>query len=261
MDFYGIDFPPEAPIPDFGGSTQKEHVFGLKDERTFRPELEYWQAIWRDNEDAYRMHVLSPVDAVHAAHGPGQETLRQAGRRLRYLDLERSGSSLSSTFVTLHERGGSDGGFAVRSINRFTVPDKAGADAVALRIESDWGTYLIFNDFAVPVTIDSVRFQGTVGIFKTYHDGSYEKLVCGEKHWSGEIKSMKDSSFETDTRRPAGWPRIVPDVKVWVRLGDGKQFTGYPVTKTGHYHAAVERFLLQPAATFHLPSVVYAKYV
>jgi hypothetical protein len=255
MEFEGIEFSPEAPLPNFGGSTANEHVFGLRDRRTAYPASDIWRAVWRQSGDAYRLHVLSPVAVAHAAHGPGQETTAQVGRRLRYLDLENSGTDLASTFVTLHEPAGPKEHLPVRSARPLPVPAEAGPDAVALRVETDWGIYRIFSDFTTAATIDSIRFQGALGIFCVRPNGTEQKLVFGEKQWEGTVSSLTPTSFQPGSLRPQGWPRLPPDVTLWVRLGDGHQFTGYPVRTVSPTRITIDRFPLQPTTHFHLSSL------
>jgi hypothetical protein len=139
--------PPEPPLPDFGGSTRRHHVFGLRDARTVRHPPDAWQAAWSDRQQGYRLHVLGSVDLVRAAHGPGQETTDQVGRRVRYLDLERRGQALASTFVALHEPFRPGRSAIVRHACRLDVPASAGPDAVALRLETAWGLVRIFSVF------------------------------------------------------------------------------------------------------------------
>ncbi len=255
LEFDGVELPPEEPLPQFGGSTARDHVFGLRDARSAKPPATPWRAIWRESGDAFRVHVLAPVQLVQAAHGPGQETTAQVGRRLRYLDLVNTGSDLASTFIVVHEPMGAQGRWPVRSAVRLDLPADAGPDAVALRIETEWGTYRIFNDIDHSIAIDSISFRGTLGVFLHQPDGNRRALRCGEQHWEGPVAGLTASAFEPGTPRPRPWPRLPADVTAWVRLGDGRHFTGYPVRSATPRRIAIDRFPLQPATHFHLPSI------
>jgi hypothetical protein len=163
--FDGLSMPAEGTIPNFGGSTSREHIFGLRDPRTCDDPGDAWQATWRESQECYRLRFFSPTDAVRASHGPGQEKVSQAGRRVRYVDAVRKGEELRSTFVALHEPCQPDGAMPLRSATRLELPDVAGPDAVALHIRSQWGDYLVLSQFQKEAEVAGLRFRGCLGIF------------------------------------------------------------------------------------------------
>jgi hypothetical protein len=268
-----LDLEPDGPLPDFGASVDPAHIFGLRDARRVENPPPAWQAIWQERGRRYRLRMLSPVDAVEVSNGPGQETLSQIGRRVRYLDAIRTGEDLASAFVAIHEPVGPGGVMPVRGAERVVVSDRAGPDAVALRIVSRWGTYLIFSDVDGEVEVDGIRFEGAFGVHCRTSEGRRWILAAGARTmawteggraagfsgapagWSGRIRSHTEKAIETDEERPAGWPRLPQGVESYVRIGSGQGWTGFPVRSTGRRRVAVGRFSLQGGDRFDLPAV------
>jgi hypothetical protein len=122
--------------------------------------------------------MLSACDAVQASNGPGQERWEEQGRRVRYVDALRAGKDLESTFVAVHEPSG-QGGMPVRRVVRLEVPERAGPDAVAVRIESRWGVYRVFSGFRREAEVDGIRFEGTFGI--ACEMGKVWWMACGAR--------------------------------------------------------------------------------
>lgn len=269
LEFAGLAMPAAPPLPDFGGSIQPGHVFGLRDPLEAASVPAAWQATWKQADRAYRLHMLSPAGAVIAAHGPGQESRTQVGRRVRYLDVINQGPDLASTFVAIHEPSSADGTMPIARTERLDVPPAAGPQAVAIRIESRWGTYLVLSEFAAEAPVAGVRFQGTLGIFGQTPQGQRWLLACGATTlksdrfgfenapaaWSGRIVQLDEQSLTVDTPRPVNWPAPVAGVSPYVLTGDGKIFTGFAVQATEPRLIKVARFPLSKASRFELPAV------
>ena len=271
LRFEGISLPPEPPLPQVGASTRKEDIYGLRDVRRAESVPNCWQALWQQEDAAYRLWILTQVNAVEASNGPGQEGPRQSGRRVRYVDAIRTGEPLSSTFVALHEPCRPDGIGPVRRATCIAPPATAGADAVALKIESDWGTCWVFLDFAGEAEIDGIRFQGDLGVFCRVSDLTYWLLGVGATtlcqaqtgfdgmpgHWRGEVSANTESVITTGTARPEDWPELPPSCQAYVRVHDGSYHTGFPVAATSQNTVTVRRFPLPPVSAFELPAVRY----
>jgi hypothetical protein len=272
LKFQGIALPPEPPLPEFGGSIQREAIFGLRDSReNVRPPAS-WQAVWNEPGRSFRFWCLSPVAKVTAANGPGQENHQHYGRRVRTLDLINDGEGLSSAFVGLHEPGAPDGLTSVRSVRRIDVPAGAGPSAVALAIDTAWGSYIILNEFAGEAEIEGVRFQGKLGIFGRDSQGRPWLIACGAStlrgdrvgfsrqapEWAGRA-SGKTAYALTVSRRPPGWADPPKGCQAWVLLNDGGFDTGFPVSATQADAIAVERFPIPAGATgdFRLRALRY----
>jgi len=253
LEFTGLAMPTEDPLPDFGGSISREHVVGLRDTRSVAHPPASWQATWQEDGRCYRLHVLCPLDAVEASNGPGQETLQQVGRRLRYLDLINRGNDLASTFVTVHEPGDD----TILTAERLPVPAAAGPDAVALHLETAWGGYLIFSDFTGEAEVAGICVKSQFAIFGTKSGASHLRLVCGEQMWSGQIVEQTLDALTVSPSRPASWPTCPLGVTTYVLAGDGSIYTGYPIKRVEERRIEVNRFPLQVAKRFVLPSVEY----
>lgn len=269
LAFTGIDMPKEPPLPQFGTSLERDAIFGLRDIRGVDNPPVVWQATWTQPDRVYRHWALGPAHRVEASNGPGQETLNQPGRRVRYLDVIRQGHDLESTFVAVHEPSGPDHRMPVQKIERLDIPAEAGAEAVALRIISDWGTYLLFNEFARPVEVAGVRFSGKWGLLQQTSEGKKWILCIGAEtcmmeglgyekatpSWSGRIVEHDDSRLTTDTAMPADWPPLPKNLHVYVGVHTQESWTGFPVRAVESQSIEVERFPLPPSSEFRIPFV------
>lgn len=269
LEFSGIGMPAEEPIPDFGGSTEREHIYGLLDPRSNSAPPDAWQATWRERGRAYRLHLLSAADSVIASHGPGMEDFDQAGRRARFVEAVRQGRDVESTFVAIHEPSGPRGRMPIRRATRLDLPDGAGPDAVALRIESSWGVYYVLSEFANETAVDGVRFQGRFGVICTPPTGDAWYMGLGAATlargdlgfsdapaaWSGNAKANTATVITTSTKRPADWPALPPDCTNHVIVSGGQFQTGFPVGSVGCNRIGVTRFPLQEVSEFELPAL------
>ena len=267
----GLDMPPEPLLPQVGGSTKPEDIFGLRDHRSNDDPPPTWQAIWSQSDRSYRLWSLSRVDRVEASNGPGQEHRKQIGRRVRYVDAVRTGDGLASVFVAVHEPSGPGGEWPIHSASRLEVPDEAGPEAVAVKIDSDWGQYLVLSDFAGPAEIDGVRFQGDFGLLCRTPAGGKWLFAVGAKtlqqdafgfagsapRWSGEVESNTDTVIRTTTEKPPDWPSIPEQCRNHVLTNDGAYDTGFPVEDVGKQTIAVRRFPLPKLTSFQLPALRY----
>jgi hypothetical protein len=269
LRFEDIEMPPEPPLPDIGASVADEDIFGLRDTRTVDCPGAPWRAVWKQRGRRYRLWMLSQADAVQASNGPGQKSRNQAGRRVRYLGAVRTGEDLASCFVAVHEPSGLRGKMPVRKAVRLTVPSHAGPDAVAIKIESSWGTYRVFSEFRREAEVDGVSFKGRFGILCETPEGSEWVLTSGAVTmaangigfrdkpavWSGKVLGQTEQSIRADTDRPRGWPRSADGVEGYVRVKMGGTWTGYPVKSTSKGQIQVDRFPLQKVSRFEMPAV------
>ncbi|MCE9592460.1 MAG: heparinase II/III-family protein [Planctomycetes bacterium] len=269
--FVGLDMPAEPPLPNFGGSVDPEHISRLRDARRVESPPAAWEAIWSQKSRRYRLHVLSPADAVEATNGPGQEDELQVGRRVRYLNVIRQGENLASTFVAIHEPGGTGGetDMPIIRAQRVDVPAEAGPDALAVRIKSRWGTYFLLNRFDRVVQIEGVRFRGEFGVLCVEPSGrrwlmgvaaeTFKANGLGYENatpsWSGRVVEKSADTLTVDADKPADWPATPAGVTSYVRTAADTACTGFPVASVGERRIVVGRFPLIDAARFELPAV------
>ena len=273
LEFPGLAMPAGKPLPNIGGSLARPNIFGLRDPRRVKNPPAAWQAVWREPGRQYRLWMLSPVDMVQAANGPGQETLEQVGRRVRYVDAVCEGKEVESIFVAVHEPSGRDGKLPITSAKRLPVPEDAGPGAVALRIESGWGTYLVLHEFGKTTEIQDVRFRGSFGVLHMGVDGKRwifaagaQTLMQGDFGFSGKAarwtgKATRESArvLVSDAPLPDDWPPLSPGCRAYVVVrGRGTLQTGLPVKSVTGSRIAVERFPLPSVESFELPAVRFA---
>ncbi len=271
LTFTDIFLPSEVPLPLVGTSTNEEDLFGLRDVRKAKNPPACWQALWRQKDSAYRLWMLTQVDEVEASNGPGQESLCQPGRRVRYVDAIRKGTDLKSTFVAIHEPCRPDGSGALRQANRIIPPNNAGAEAIVLKIESEWGTYWIFSKFNREAEIDGIHFRGEFGVFCQDSDHTFWMLGVGAPtlsrsedgffdktaYWRGNVVENTELEITTDSIRPTDWHKYPDSWQIYVRVSDGRYNTGFPVGMTGLNTITVKRFPLPSVDWFELPAVRY----
>jgi len=270
LQFEGLDMPPEPPLPQVGGSTKPEDIFGLRDIRSSGDPPATWQAIWSQSDRSYRLWLLSQVDQVLASNGPGQEHGRQMGRRVRYVDAIRTGDGLSSVFVAIHEPSGPMvDKWQIRTANRLEVPQEAGSEAVAVKIDSAWGQYLILSDFANEAEVDGVRFAGAFGVLCRPPAGAKWLFTVGASklqqdalgfsgmsaQWHGTVSSNTETVIATSTDKPGDWPSLPDHCQNYVLANDGAYETGFPIQEVGTRAITVRRFPLPKVISFRLPAV------
>jgi len=269
LRFEGLTMPPEPPLPQVAGSTKPEDIFGLRDVRAADDPPPTWQAIWSQADRSYRLWALSEVDRVEASNGPGQEHRSQMGRRVRYVDAVRTGDGLASVFVAVHEPSGPSGEWAIHSATRLEVPREAGAEAVAVKIESAWGEYLVLSDFSSQAEVDGVQFAGSFGVLGRPPTGGRWLFAVGAEtlqqdafgfsgrsaRWSGQVESHTETVIRTTTDKPGDWPPTPQGCRGHVLAGDGAYDTGFPVEAVGSRTITVRRFPLPKLSSFELPAV------
>ncbi|MHC4672362.1 MAG: heparinase II/III domain-containing protein [Planctomycetota bacterium] len=271
LEFAGFDMPEEKPLPQVGGSLAGEDIFGLRDIRGVDRPPAGWQAVWKQSDRQFRVWMLCQAHGVEASNGPGQEIREQMGRRVRYLNVVRQGQDLASTFVCIHEPSGPSGKMPIHRVERLPVPESAGADAVALRIESDWGAYLVLSEFSKPTEVAGVRFAGELGIINQAPDGRCWMLTSGvstllmddfgfegaSPAWTGKITSHTDRKLIADSARPAEWQPGPGNVEFtsYVLVRAHQSWTGFPVHKVNENSIEIGRFPLPPSSEFTLEQV------
>jgi hypothetical protein len=274
LEFEGVDLPPEPPLPNVGSSLAQEDIFGLRDERRDDSPQSPWTATWKEGSNKYRLWMLSPCESVIAANGPGQRSLEEAGRRVRYVDAIREGESLESDFLAVHEPSNLDGTWAVRSVERLEVPSVAGPGAVALRLDTEWGIFEILLDFEEETRLDDRTFKGRLGVVKRSGSGiswlfgcEASTLEVGSKGFTGSPPLWRSdvSSNDAETIFPASplppdWPETGEGVIAYLVANDGSFQTGFPVEKVADGSVTVSRFPLPKISAFELPAVRFKRF-
>jgi hypothetical protein len=271
IEFPDLDMPAEPPLPDYGSSVDPEHIFGLQDVRRVEDPPPSWRADWKQAGRRYRLRMLSQVDAVEASHGPGQESIEQIGRRVRFVDAITVGQDLSSTFIALHEPGGPRGSMPVRRARQLRLPTHAGQNAVAVRLLTKWGIYWIFSDVDAEVQVDGIRFQGSFGVWCEPPDGEAWHFAVGAStlargeggfsgiapSWHGQATDDDGANIKPDSGPPEGWSDPPEGVTAWIAVDTDTYRTGYPLRTTSADRIAVDRFPLETVTGFELPAVRY----
>jgi hypothetical protein len=270
LELPGLQLPPEPPLPNVGGSLARQDIFGLRDTRaTTETPQPGWQAVWKQKNRQYRLWMLTPADRVEASNGPGQEMPGNPGRRVRYVDAIREGKDLWSTFVTIHEPGDAGGAMPIQRAVVLPVPREAGPDALAVQIESSWGTYTLMSEFVNEATVADYRFKGELAVLHKSPSGKRSVIAqaassfqCGDLSfrnaaatWSGKVTGHDERSLTTDTPRPADWWTWPADTQQYVIvLADGRQ-TGLPVIATADQRIDVDRFPVPECSEFRLSTL------
>ena len=176
-------------------------------------------------------------------------------------------------FVAIHEPSGRDGSWAIRNVERLAVPAAAGADAVALAIESAWGEFTILSGFENEAEAGGARFQGRLGVIGETAEGNWiaasEAATCrkGEAGfenqpatWSGEAKSIEPTKIAAAQPAPAGMEALPEGCQNWLLVNIGNYDTGVPVASAaGTAISLTDRFPLPESVKpqFRLPSLRY----
>jgi hypothetical protein len=194
------------------------------------------------------------------------------GRRVWYVDSVRTGDGLTSAFLFVHEPSDRSGHWPIRSASRLEVPPEAGPEAVAVKIESAWGKYVVLTDFAKESEIDGVQFAGSFGVLGRPPAGEQWLFAVGAKTlqhdgfgfsgssawWSGDVESNTKTAIRATTEKPRGWPSLPTSCRNYVLANDGAYDTGFPVEEVGTETITVHRFPLPKLTSFQLPAVRYS---
>jgi hypothetical protein len=264
ITFDGVDMPPEPPLPEVGASLEREDIHGLRDVRSAKATGDAWQATWREEDAAYRLWMLSPCDRVEASNGPGQRDLREAGRRVRYVDAVREGDVLASTFVAVHEPSDNAGNFLIRDAVPIAV-EHAGPHAVALRVETDFGQFFVFNTFDQAATVAGIRFQGKFALLKFEERNLVGWFTVGAHVLKAPGVDFEDANAmrtaalkaEGDTlvaEEVHAWPQIDQAATAWAQVRTPEGRMGYRVEKLDETGFETGDYPLPPevhAATIH----------
>jgi hypothetical protein len=268
ISFEGFNIMDEPPHPEVGASLKHADIFGLRDTRSAEP-AQPWQATWHDAAGAYRLWMLTSCGRVEASNGPGQRSLEEPGRRVRYVDAVRKGIDLASTFVAVHEPISAGGEGAIMSADQIEVPE-GGPDAIAVRVSSSFGDWLLLNNFDSPAEVDGARFQGAFALLqredtelKAYMTVAARLLEIGQVRiddplplFNASIAKVQNQQL-TATETPATWPACDAGATTWLRLKTPEGWTGYPVASVEGNTIVVKDYPLTEANTFELPSVRY----
>ncbi|MFA6240862.1 MAG: heparinase II/III family protein [Candidatus Hydrogenedentales bacterium] len=242
ITFSGVSMPPEPPLPQVGASLATTDIFGLRDIRAAKPDGPAWQATWRDKIGAYRLWMLSPCDRVEASNGPGQRTLKEAGRRVRYVDAVREGDNVSSAFIALHEPSVDATTFPVATAVQLDVAT-AGPRTIAVKIDSSFGVYYALNDFDTPAEIDGIRFQGAFAVLHLVDGALRQAMSVGAttlqfqgKGFENAVAKVSVAATKSSEARigfsgaPAsGWPALDSSTQAFARVKVDGLWTGFPI--------------------------------
>lgn len=267
LEFTGGDMPPELPLPDVGASLAREDIFGLRDVRGAVP-AGPWQAVWRDADGGLRLWMHADCDRAEASNGPGQRSLDEAGRRVRYVDAVREGENLESVFAAVHEPLGGPDAPRIASVDRLAVPAEAGPRAVALRIDCAWGVYLALHDFERPAEVAGARFQGEFALLRlrggeppAYLAVAAELLEVDGVGFRDDVTRVAGPARRIDAQRfepetpSAAWPVIDPGARGWVAVQAPDGWTGFPLETTLHGGVGVKDYPLPEVSAYTLPSL------
>lgn len=267
IDFDGLSMPTERPIPDYGPSSKPEHIFGIRDVRSDTHPPRAWSAIWSDREGAYRLHMRADTDRVEAGHGPGQETWEEPGRRVRYVDAIREGTDIASTFTAVHESGSEIASLPVSAVELIDLPDSAGPDACAIRIESKWGTYTVFSDCDAEVRVDGIRFCGAFGLCgdawqlasgaSVFTDSKSFDLGVSEAVCQSSARRETASRIAVESSIPATWPSTPDGVTAHAAVDTGEMVTGLPIASIDGTGIDIAHFPVPNVARVRIEAVAY----
>jgi len=264
INFNGVSLPAERPLPQVGASLAEEDIYGLRDVRSGEPATADWQAVWREPDRAYRLWMFTDCERVEASNGPGQRSLEESGRRVRYVDAVREGEGLRSTYVAVHEPSDPEGDFVITNVERLDAAE-AGPNAIALRIDSAWGEYLVLSRFDEKSTAGGTTFQGDFALIHRSAQKEPRHLlvgarVFGEKKmapsWSGEVQKANDYTLSTQESISVAVPDAA-GVKTYARVRTSAGWTGFPVDTIDNDVVQVERFPIPNADRAEVLSVVY----
>lgn len=228
---------------------------------------------FRDAIERRKKRMLASRGLVRHPVMLTEREVEQVGRRVRYLDVINRGRDVASTFVAIHEPSGTRGAMPIRRAERLEVPRSAGPNAVAIRIESRWGMYLVLSEFSRECEVDGVRFKGAFGVFCERRDEEPWLFALGAKTlrgdssgfsgktaaWSGRAETASETAITPSQSRPRDWPPIPDGCQNFVRVYDGRYHTGFPVEKAGPRRITVGRFPLQQVRSFRLPALSYVE--
>ena len=277
LTFTGIDMPEEAPLPNTGNSLKPEDIFGLRDVRTATPTGNTVQATWSQPDKQYRLTLFTDQSmTIEASNGPGQRSLEEAGRRVRYVDAVRKGEDLRSTFIAVHESSSGSDEIEIRKIFKPLVGHDGGPNSEVFVIEGANGfNYLIMNNIDRAVRWGRVYFKGDFLCMKLKGIQTVEYMTLGAQalkrdftplsvegdHWSGSITRIDEYTFEVDTPAPDLFTPPTDDIQAYVRIKTPDGWTGFPLKSIDGQRITVDRFPLpESIEAMELPSVTYGKF-
>jgi hypothetical protein len=280
--FHGIKDQPLRKISAEAVRCCRDEIFGLENYFVNNKPPGAWQAEWRQIDRSYRLWMVTPLSKIIVSTGPGQERQHQIGRRVRYLQAIREGENLKSSFVAIHEPSGVNDKNPVLDVLPFDLPKHCGDDAIALKIQTIWGLYYLFSEFAKEFEIEGIKFEGTFGIFCRSFEREDWIFALGAKtlqrskfgirgkanYWIGSTYGNDNYSMQTDVKRPDNWTKTPADCVQYVTVSqivhsDNYRYklplikTAYPLAKTTESTIAVRRFPLQNVKSFILPALDY----
>jgi hypothetical protein len=168
---------------------------------------------------------------------------------------------------------------------RLEVAEKAGPHAVAIQIESRWGTYLILSEFVKETNIENVTFMGKFAVVCQTPEGKMWWMSVGARTlkpitnsgsgiqnkktdfgfekmpavWKGNVVSQTDHEILSSTNQPEGWEQLPEQVTQYMLTWASGHQTGFPVQSIGKNRIVVDRFLLPKIKKFKLMAVRYGQ--
>ncbi|GMW00359.1 MAG: hypothetical protein AMXMBFR84_14960 [Candidatus Hydrogenedentota bacterium] len=270
ITFDGVAMPDEPPLPEVGASLADADIFGLRDVRSAVPTRSPWHATWRDDRRAYRLWMATSLERVEASNGPGQRSLEETGRRVRYVDSVREGAALRSAYAAVHEPSDQAGGFAIETVDLLDVT-AAGDKALALRITSKAGDYLVLNDFQNAVSVDGIRFAGAFALIRGQSGQWKDWLTVGATHFAegeasvtreagiiaGSPKSQAPEAIVAESVVPVGWIDSDEGVRSYLRVKAETGWTGFPVHSVDGSEIHIDDYPVPAISNYELPAVDY----
>jgi hypothetical protein len=271
LAFAGVQMAAEPPLPEVGVSLDREDIYGLRDVRSAAPGSP-WQATWSDASGAYRLWLLSPCDRVEASNGPGQRSLKEPGRRVRYVDAVREGDNLTSAFVAVHEPSDDLNTMPVTAAELVAVPE-AGARAVALTLSTAFGDFLVLHDFDNRAEVDGLSFHGVFAVIQRSDGRVTQWMTAGARELAGDgvawnearpVVSAPVQENSADAIVPANapevaWPAIAAPAQAYVRAKVNGTWTGFPVAAVDGERIITKDYPLPAVEEVALMAVGYGR--
>jgi hypothetical protein len=187
---------------------------------------------------------------------------------VRYVDAVREGETIESTFVAVHESGPSQETLPIESADLIAVPE-AGPRAVALRIITAFGDYLVLNDFDQPAEVDGVRFQGVFGMAQRQEPALASWMTVGASTFSSGdthiddphpvlsagIKEHDTTHIVPNSDRPL--PHIDSNTEAYVRAKINGAWTGFPIASRDETSITTKDYPLPTIEQIELLAVRY----
>lgn len=252
LEIDGVVMPHEVPFPDVGSSLDPKDIFGLRDVRSATPGG-LWRATWQDDARGYRLWMLSDCDRVEASNGPGQRSLTEAGRRVRYVDAIREGEDLESVFVAVHEPSRGVSNWLIQNVERIDVES-----GIAIRVETSVGDYFLLNDFDEAGEAHGFEFQGRFAAAHVVGDEVVSYMTVGAKRFlRGGVGFESDEAVVRGDTLTAVVNSGDSEIGQYARVLTADGWKGYPVARVDNLLHVRDYPLAEGVTEFVAPTVRY----